>query len=511
MTSAHVASSGDAGRPQLGLVLLLVLPLLVGIGLAIGVAVGVHGGRFNVLALALIMGAVALVPLILDVRRPYDRRHILLSFTSLAYLVLFVLSVFTSYFFATSMTRLEDLSIGDLATLRPDEIVRGQLTALAGFLLLLAGYSIPIGRMVPGGIPTPRRNWTYGTMLAVAFVMIPVGWALYVASAFGILPRRAGSGFLGAISNSTYMGIALLMLAYLRRRSREVLFVMLLLIPASMAFNFLGGSKTAVLSPPAVVAVAYIVVYRRIALRWVAAALALVIIIYPIAEFQRRVVLKENTQGIAYALMRPFETLSKLSRFATSWELGDYVSQGFKATSRRSDGLGILSVILRDCPSRVPFQGGWTLGYIALSYVPRLVWVDKPDMTTGQWVTDNFGGGPSIRSSTAPTWIGELYFNFGWPGIVFGMLFMGLFMRTLHEMLFLPNAPVPTQIMAVVVLFAFPQTMQMALIGPINSVVFGALPLVFTHWMVRLLGGAPATASGDSGRHRFASDVPAGA
>ena len=69
-------------------------------------------------------------------------------------------------------------------------------------------------------------------------------------SQFGILPKRVGSGFLGMISNSTYFGIALLMLTYLRHRSREALMMMLLLIPPSMAFNFLTGSKTAFFSPP---------------------------------------------------------------------------------------------------------------------------------------------------------------------------------------------------------------------------------------------------------------------
>ena len=57
--------------------------------------------------------------------------------------------------------------------------------------------------------------------------------------------------------------------------------------------------------------------------------------------------------------------ISRISRFVGSYEFGDYLMQGVQATSRRSDGLGILSVIVRDCPSRVPYQGGWTIGYIA--------------------------------------------------------------------------------------------------------------------------------------------------
>jgi hypothetical protein len=77
--------------------------------------------------------------------------------------------------------------------------------------------------------------------------------------------------------------------------------MMLLLLPPSMAFNFLTGSKTATFSPPAIVAVAYIVAKRRIAIRWVVMAVAAVILLYPLAEFQRRVILRGNTMGAAYA------------------------------------------------------------------------------------------------------------------------------------------------------------------------------------------------------------------
>ena len=83
-------------------------------------------------------------------------------------------------------------------------------------------------------------------------------------------------------------------------------------------------------------------------------------------------------------------------------------------------------------------------------------------------------------------------------------------MRTLHEVLFQPNATMPAQMMAVLVLFVFPQTLQAALIGPVNVVVFGALPLVFTHWVVRLIGEAPVPGSTRDPQHGFASDVRIG-
>jgi len=498
VTTAAVAPSKDNGRPRLAMVLLLALPALILMGIGAGIVAGVRGSEFTILALALLTGAVGFIPVILDVGRPYQRRHILVTFTALSFIANFVVSVFTTYFFFDVVAQNEYLGNTDLMSIRPADIVNGQIAALISLLLMLAGYAVPVGRVLRGVTLTPRRDWTYQATLMMAAFMIPLGWMIFLSSVFGILPKRMGSGFLGMISNSTYFGLALLMLAYLRYRSRGALWMMLLLIPPSMAFNFLTGSKTALLSPPAIVAVAYIVVKRRIAIRWIMAAIAAVILIYPIAEFQRRVILRGNTQGAAYALRKPVELVSRISRFVGSQELGDYLMQGIQATSRRSDGLGILSVIVRDCPSRVPYQGGWTLAYIVLSYVPRVVWADKPDMTIGIWVTSNFGSGPGVASHTAPTWIGELYFNFGWPGIVIGMLLMGIFMRALHELLYQSDAPIPAQILAIVVLFGFPQSVQALLMSAVNCVFFGAMPVVVAHWGVRFLGGTtlPARAAG---------------
>ena len=127
----------------------------------------------------------------------------------------------------------------------------GQIAVLVALLAMLAGYAIPIGRLVPGGIPRPRRDWSYQSTLVVALITIPLGWVIYLSAQFGLLPRRVGSGFIGSLANSTYFGIALLdalvpapSLAW--RRSA----LMALLIPPTMAFNYFDGLEGHVLRAP---------------------------------------------------------------------------------------------------------------------------------------------------------------------------------------------------------------------------------------------------------------------
>ena len=55
----------------------------------------------------------------------------------------------------------------------------------------------------------------------------------------------------------------------------------------------------------------------------------------------------------------------------------------------------------------------------------------------------------------------------------------------------------------------FPQTVHATLMPPVNSFLLGAIPIVFTHWFVRFLGGAPAAPVEHDERTHFASDLPA--
>lgn len=503
MTQAQVAPARAAGFSPKVLASLVALPVLVMLGVATGVALGVRGADVQVLGMALVTAAVGLVPMLLDFGRAPSRRHLLLFFVLASFLVFFVLSVFTTYFFGEFLLQRKEFENVDLKALRPTDIVRGQTTVLVGLLAMLAGYAIPLGRMVPGGIPRPRRDWSLRATLAAAMVTIPLGWIIYLSSVFGFLPKRLGSGFIGVFANSTYVGIALLMLAYLRYRSGAALALMALMIPPTMAFNYFTSSKGLFFAPVAVSVIAYIVVKRRIQARWIVAAFIAMSLFYPIGEFQRQVILQKNTRSAAWALKKPLEVASRTAKFIGGQEFGNLMLKGVASTLVRFDGLGIATVIVRDCPSRVPYQGGWTIAQIFLSYIPRVAWKDKPQLTSGQWVTDNFAGGPGIISSTGATWIGELWFSFGWPGIVLGMFVMGIFIRLVHEVLFKPGAVMPTQLMAVIVLFMLPPTLGGALMSPINGVIFSAIPVVFMHAFIRIMSGTsrpPTTLDDESGQ-----------
>ena len=75
------------------------------------------------------------------------------------------------------------------------------------------------------------------------------------------------------------------------------------------------------------------------------------------------------------------------------------------------------------------FMYGGTLKYMAFSLVPRIFWKDKPMVSQSAWFTYYLGMARSpeeATSSTGITAIGELYWNFGYLGVIIGMFVLGL-------------------------------------------------------------------------------------
>src|SRR5262249_54705167 len=171
---------------------------------------------------------------------------------------------------------------------------------------------------------------------------------------------------------------------------------------------------------------------RRLRVWWVAGFLLVMALFYPVAQVYRDYMFGNRLSAVQ-VIANPERALGLMARFTSSANPTEYLQGGIETTAHRLDGMQMLSAILRDAGTRVPFQGGWSLAYIPAAYVPRLLWPGKPKFTTGQWVTDHFGYGPYIRSSTGATWMGELYYNFGWTGILVGMTLIGVWFRFLQE------------------------------------------------------------------------------
>lgn len=93
------------------------------------------------------------------------------------------------------------------------------------------------------------------------------------------------------------------------------------------------------------------------------------------------------------------------------------VAVGFTAELVRSSGL----------------KDGATMSNLVYGFIPRILWPGKPKVNRGTFFTAQVGMRGSA-SSTAMFAAGELFWNFGWLGVMSGMCFLGLLLSGLWRM-----------------------------------------------------------------------------
>ncbi|MBW2362977.1 MAG: hypothetical protein JRG84_18920, partial [Deltaproteobacteria bacterium] len=278
--------------PMLATALRLTALLVVGMLLfALTPALGLRGTDIAIAGVAILGSLLALAPIIVDQGRPVASRQLLLSLMGVSYFGYYYVPVVTNYFMHGGVVT---QGIAALVGVGPEDILRAVLAALLGWICLLLGFMLPVGKMIARGLPQPRREWSQLQALVVAIVMIPMGWSLVLAGQFGLIPAWAGSGVLGAFAASFYIGIALLTTTLLRYKSQPALLLLAVFIPPAMAIGFILGSKTLALAPLAMIAFTHIVLTRRVRRIWLIGGLAAIVILYPIAMFQRQIVQSGN-------------------------------------------------------------------------------------------------------------------------------------------------------------------------------------------------------------------------
>jgi hypothetical protein len=107
--------------------------------------------------------------------------------------------------------------------------------------------------------------------------------------------------------------------------------------------------------------------------------------------------------------------------------MGEEAIYGARSALVRVNLKGNLEVILeRVGADRVAFQRGHTLGLFFTAFVPRVLWPTKPDTSVGQLFNRELHISEFRDVYISATHLGELYWNFGWAGIVLGMPLIGL-------------------------------------------------------------------------------------
>ena len=324
--------------------------------------------------------------------------------------------------------------VGSLyAVFRPDSIVApslmpfllaAQALALVGYLCFLGGYAFFFRNAAPAKVcglePTHALGYVLPAMLGAAGQSVH---RLQVDRMLGGLGISPAISFLQQFGILFHFGwfLAWYQLWSGRLRWSRAPFV---LAPLSVGaflilFSTFGG-KTTALVILAIPALAYYEVRRRLPMRWlIAVALLGVFVIFPIYNTFR-------FQNDALDTSRRVEMAVDTAR---TWNSDQYLDASVFSFLKRVAILTSIAAIVSDTGRWVDYRYGETLILAPIGmFIPRFLWPQKPNISIGREFGAVFRLTSSMDMATevAPSMVGDFYWNYSVPGVVVGMLLLGI-------------------------------------------------------------------------------------
>lgn len=335
-----------------------------------------------------------------------------------------------TYFFIFALQDLHGVLIGVPVALasRGRLFTAGELVILISAVAFLLGYLCSLGLFSAARIGVCRREWSTPAIrsLGIAFWLIGFTSVYFVQTDFKlIITHPILNQFSGLISLLRLLNpIGALMIAYLHITKRQRFALPLFLFFCLMDFflGFYGDTKEQAFRDPILYLFARYLLGGRIPLGM--ATLVLVMTPLPFsffAEFRDALHTERLSRWNATAEVAGSMLLS-LGSFT---EFEKRYAGGLQYLAERTSLKPSVEVILSKTGVAVPFQNGKTIEVIAYALIPRNFLPDKPDSTVGRIFNRAFHLSADPDTYISPSQNGELYWNYGWPGVLFGMLLIG--------------------------------------------------------------------------------------
>lgn len=297
------------------------------------------------------------------------------------------------------------------------------------------------GRLAASGsdfrLRSPRVPWILVCgATAARLVLLATGQYGYLGN---VSERVSGStAFAHPLSMVANLGVAGLMVAVadLGRHGgarRGACVAALFLI--EIAFALISGMKGQFTITVASACVAYVVTRKRLPVRWLCvAAVIFVVVVIPFNASYRNLVRGPDSHLGTNAALRAAPEL--LSQTVSSREPDDSESVGLTTyLSARLRGIDSIAVVLQRTPDIVPNRDMEELLLApVLTIIPRVLWTDKPVITSGYTFNqDYYGTDPSLYTAAAISPIADLYRYGGILVLAVGMFILGGFSRLVDD------------------------------------------------------------------------------
>lgn len=386
----------------------------------------------------------------------------------------FLLAVYLAVFFAFfGLADLMRILTGAPSASDGNMINASEVVILAAAALAIAGYHAGVrwfGEKSAEANPG-SREWPFGVILGLGLVFWIVGtagltyWQTFVITDRTNVSLERNLAKLGGGLTTVFMlvqliqplGILLLAYAYAKYRRAYLFALIILVVLVQVILGFVADFKGEAMQGGILVIITKTYVDGRLPKGWLLGGVLFILLVFPVFQAYR-------VQVRGEAGVTSLQTLENLvSIFQNSLQAEEKVSKGiggsaYKAQSfwERSSMKQSVDLVVSRCGYDKPYQGGATLTPLAAAFIPKILWPDKPSLAVGQIFNREFGVSEVADTYISPSHVGEIYWNFGWMGILLSFPMIGLLLGAIGSRCSADPEPSVTRLLIVVVtIYAF--------------------------------------------------------
>lgn len=310
-----------------------------------------------------------------------------------------------------------------------------EMTVVLGAALVILGYRGALLLSRRDATPLARKEWSTGTMVMVGSLLWSAGtaatwiWQVYFQRNGVEFDANVGSAVINAAVLGRMiqpLGVLILAYAYFVTRNRALLLLVIGVLLVQVFVGFIGDSKELGMRGAILVVMTAFLVNGRAPRAWLVCIGLFAVFAFPVFQAYRAEIIMSRGESRADAardIGRSLKlALQSKDRVASGQGAAEDRAQTF---IERASLKGNLELTLARVGHDVRFQNGATLWPLFTAFIPRLVWRDKRDSSSGQLFNTEFRISEDDRTYISPTQLGELYWNFGWLGILLGMPLIG--------------------------------------------------------------------------------------
>ena len=306
----------------------------------------------------------------------------------------------------------------------PDILIEKTLLfSLIGLISCYVGYYF-LPKFIPQELYLSKLHlhWDVPKARIIAFAFGFVGLVFYASTVLRIVPARLHQ-LLAFMADFPIFAVVMLFMLKLNGKlgALGTFYLWFGLVIPRVLLGVSRGTSHQVMIVFFMMMLCYVTFRPRIPLRYLVILLILFYVFQAFkATFYRTGDVKERNYTITERLMSFPDALARVEVDADP-ELYK------QKLDRITPGLFMLALIVDKVPNSIAYRYGETIYPLLFQPIPRLIWPDKPVPMDQNELGRLFSiiSPTDYNTTIRPTILGDLYFNFGLPGIVIGMFLMG--------------------------------------------------------------------------------------